>query len=624
MSENEKSASPSFKGFGSDIHSSRLNETLNALRLVLQQLAAANKPAEVDSRRHFYNMFNREADEYDRDFHKKYHEDLNIALVFVSRTRRHQCPILTRKQAGLFSAVASAFIIDIQQELRPDYNEMSFTVLTMLLNTTSGIPNQLSVPEVSSPKASAVQVQSILFSSLASALLAAFLAMLGKQWLNLYVEGSLIDRSRHRELRMRGMITWRFKLVMECLPLVMQFSLLLLGYALARYVWDLSRTVSAVIAAFTVFGVLFYLFIVFAATIWKTCPFQTPASLVLRHITAPARKHRHRLREVGDRLSGVIRFRKLNESFVMATLKRSIDEELAPEPQSLHDPLMEASAVVSLEEDESTHASDTNCISTMFRFVSGSDAIVAVMGFILEVNWTSDVRRVPLLEVCHCLRRSFELLKGGGAVVRPGMRGEAYASARALLHLRVQRLCAGVTDNTRTVTRLLEPLLFGYRSKVDHELVSTLRVLEAVFNRSEDIPWGEFVLSDSHHHWLSHIMRWHAWVVLRTQESLPKDVSGFIFRSFSVEPIHPGVIANCLLVINMVIEGPRKFEEGMFNKDKRLVPHFNSEPGADRVSAWTWRTPYVKFIEALGLRLLHTLRPPEDSARRRRWSSWRP
>jgi len=29
-------------------------------------------------------MFNREADEYDRDFHKKYHDDLNTTLIFVS------------------------------------------------------------------------------------------------------------------------------------------------------------------------------------------------------------------------------------------------------------------------------------------------------------------------------------------------------------------------------------------------------------------------------------------------------------------------------------------------------------------------------------------------------------
>jgi len=56
--------------------------------------------------------------------------------------------------------------------------------------------------------------------------------MLGKQWLNSHIKGSLIDRSRHREFRMGGRVTWRFKIIMECLPL-MQVSHLL-GYATGR------------------------------------------------------------------------------------------------------------------------------------------------------------------------------------------------------------------------------------------------------------------------------------------------------------------------------------------------------------------------------------------------------
>lgn len=50
----------------------------------LEKLAATNKPPEVDPRRHFYRLFNREADEYGRDFNKKYHGDLNTTLIFVS------------------------------------------------------------------------------------------------------------------------------------------------------------------------------------------------------------------------------------------------------------------------------------------------------------------------------------------------------------------------------------------------------------------------------------------------------------------------------------------------------------------------------------------------------------
>ena len=91
----------------------------------------------------------------------------------------------------------------------------------------------------------------------------------------------------------------------------------------------------------------------------------------------------------------------------MVTLKRSIDEELVAGTRSPSEILIQAATIVDLGEDESTQASDTNYVSTMFRFSSASEAIVAVAGFIPEVNWTSNVRRVSLMEVCRCLSRSF-------------------------------------------------------------------------------------------------------------------------------------------------------------------------------------------------------------------------
>ena len=482
---------------------------------------------------------------------------------------------LTVNQAGLFSAVAAAFIVDIQQELRPDYTQMSFTVLTMLLNATSGTPNQLNIPVQSGPNPSAVQVQSILFASLASALLAAFLAMLGKQWLNLHVEGSLIDRSRHRELRMRGMITWRFKIIMECLPFVMQLSLFLLGYALAQYLWSLSRTVSSVIAIFTSFGVLFYLFIVFAATAWKTCPFQTPVSIVFRHAISIVRKHQYRrVQKIRERLSAVTKFRKMNESWFTATLARSIDEELASMPQTPSGTLTPATTMVNVEDEESTQASDTSCISTMFRFAGASDAIVALTGFIPEVNWTSNVRRVPLQEVYECLRRSFELLKDGRVLVRPGMRAQAYGSAKALLHLRVQRLCVDATDDAHIVAPKIGSLL-GYRPGEDHELESTLQLLDAVFNGEKEVRWQEFVFSDAHYCWLSHVLRCRTWATLRTQETPTKEVLGFVRHSLSKEPLPPSrVIADCLLIVNMMVGRLPQWDDRMLIKDKRCVPRY--------------------------------------------------
>ena len=84
MTKSERSVSPPFSRLSSNEPVFSLDDTLRSLRLVLEQLAAANKPSEMDHRRLFYKMFNREADEYDMDFHKKYHDDLNTTLIFVS------------------------------------------------------------------------------------------------------------------------------------------------------------------------------------------------------------------------------------------------------------------------------------------------------------------------------------------------------------------------------------------------------------------------------------------------------------------------------------------------------------------------------------------------------------
>ena len=92
-----------------------------------------------------------------------------------------------------------------------------------------------------------VQVQTILFASLAASLFA-FLAMLGKQWLNRYasvdMRGSTIERSRNRQRKLDGIVSWYFDHVMDSLPLMLQATLSLLGCA-SRYLREINRTVAS-------------------------------------------------------------------------------------------------------------------------------------------------------------------------------------------------------------------------------------------------------------------------------------------------------------------------------------------------------------------------------------------
>jgi hypothetical protein len=65
---------------------------LNVVYRLRDDLTAAVKAAfakqELDPRTRFHERFRKEADDYDQDFHKKYHDDFNSTLIFVRRYRQ--------------------------------------------------------------------------------------------------------------------------------------------------------------------------------------------------------------------------------------------------------------------------------------------------------------------------------------------------------------------------------------------------------------------------------------------------------------------------------------------------------------------------------------------------------
>ena len=187
--------------------------------------------------------------------------------------------------------MTSAFIIDVQPQLQQDPNEETAALLRVLIhkldNTTfgGGVPP---VPQWSGPSHTIVQVQAMLYASLAASLLSAFLAMLGKQWLNRYasidMRGTAVERSQNRQRKLNGIIVWYFDHIMESLPLMLQFALLLLGCALSCYIWEINTTVASVLIGVTSFGVICYAFILVAGTASVSCPYQTPGAQILRYL----------------------------------------------------------------------------------------------------------------------------------------------------------------------------------------------------------------------------------------------------------------------------------------------------------------------------------------------------
>ena len=127
----------------------------------------------------------------------------------------------------------------------------------------------------------------LLYVSLLVSLLAAFVAMLGKQWLSRYLRhrgGSMIRRCGDRQRKFDGLERWGFRFFIESLPIMLQIALLFLTCGLSQYMWSVNTSIALVLIASTAIGFLLYIVIVVAGTSSYECPFQTPVSIILRYL----------------------------------------------------------------------------------------------------------------------------------------------------------------------------------------------------------------------------------------------------------------------------------------------------------------------------------------------------
>jgi len=461
---------------------------------------------------------------------------------------------------------------------------MSFQFLKILTDAQLGhIPAGTTPPYPTwgGPDPTVVHVQAILYSSLAASLLSAFIAMLGKQWLNRYAQmemrGSVIDRSRHRQRKMNGMVTWHFDLVMECLPLMLQAALLLLGYALSNYLFFINKTVASVLIGFTTFGILFYCLIVSAATLSYNCPFQTPLSLTLRYLIRfdnDHKKYLHRTRRWFRRFFSFGKNRPRPKSGGPYSLGRFSTFDGNSLSDHIELPMANTSEqpppLFNKETDWSGYVLDSNCIAWMFEMSMDADVIMAIMRFIPEVVWHASIRATPLERLYDTVLECFDR-SSGRPVVIPKLRNKAYLSAKALLHLAIQRKCIG-DESDKAVFKSISsrhPIMGSRHYEGDSDLEATLGIIDRIFGDFEPMYWQNFSFTIPHHAWMGHILLYRAWDVLRKAEPLPDDIKDFILHSLRLEPPPPAtIVADCLLIVGLVL-GIKLHLDDLLVVDKR-------------------------------------------------------
>ncbi|KAG1886657.1 hypothetical protein F4604DRAFT_1282599 [Suillus subluteus] len=184
--------------------------------------------------------------------------------------------------AGLFSAVNSTFIVGMQPDSGDTTNALLLYLIQISVNGPNSVPDINTLSSSTGYSSSTVWVQTLAYASLSFSVLAAFGAVLGKQWLNSYKSargrGTLEERSIERQMKLDGVEYFRLQTVLQAFLVLLQISLLLFGLSLSANMWARQTTISSVIICTTAFGILFYVVTTLVSVSRPDSPFHTPGS----------------------------------------------------------------------------------------------------------------------------------------------------------------------------------------------------------------------------------------------------------------------------------------------------------------------------------------------------------
>ena len=278
-----------------------------------------------------------------------------------------------------------------------------------------------------------------MYASLLISLLAAFIAMLGKQWLNRYLRnsgGSVIERCGGRQRKCDGLKKWPLHFFIESLPLMLQVALLLLACGLCRYMWSINDLVAYTLIGLTGLGVVFFIGIVIAGASSYACPFQTPVYTALR---GTWKRVRRRLVSSGVHFKRALSYiRRILKQRVWPLLRQpSLPMEVPLRGVQIEEPKPWLE-LEGLDVIRTTNANDTRCVSWVLRNITDPEALDAAVRLAGTIRWFdgSDVD-VPYDSIVSIFEACFD----PSGKLYPGSRDRAYYSGRAMVWIRDLARC---------------------------------------------------------------------------------------------------------------------------------------------------------------------------------------
>jgi len=227
--------------------------------------------------------------------------------------------------------------------------------------------------------------------------------------------------------------------------------------------------------------------------------------------------------------------------------------------------------------DHQGNLADARRLAWMLERLSDPEDISTILRFILEVLWTpdhlSDVdsSSLALVRSYEHLSEAFDKDYATQPILIKGMRGQAFAAAKAFVHIFIQ---GDYTSGDPIVDALRDRhILLGSSSslKDDADLASAIGIVDNLLGSGSGtvVRVATFVV---HRLWLSNILLYRAWYATNHGMQVPNDVTGFVKHSLSSDP-RPrlAVVTDCVLVVGLIVGHPLH-EADLLVWEKTYVP----------------------------------------------------
>ncbi|KAI5836291.1 hypothetical protein K523DRAFT_367617 [Schizophyllum commune Tattone D] len=177
--------------------------------------------------------------------------------------------------AGLFSGVATAFIIESYRWLLEEPDDMSAEYLRQILavlsnSTIPAIPQASGRPSL--PNDVVNLINGLWFTSLTLSLSSALIGIVSKQWLREYLRDagrSHITNLSVRQVKYQGLTRWWVRVIINLIPLLLQGALFIFLAGIVYLLWHIQRKIAGAVGALTLLMVVFFA----ATTILPTIQF---------------------------------------------------------------------------------------------------------------------------------------------------------------------------------------------------------------------------------------------------------------------------------------------------------------------------------------------------------------